>query len=1046
MNLASLSIKRPVFITSIVVVMLLVGYMSFRKLGVDLFPNITFPIITVFTGYPGAGPKEVENLVSKVLEEQIAATPGLKAVRSMNREGLSIVSAEFTLETDVKYAEQQIRDKVSAARTRLPADVMEPLIRRLDPSEQPVSILALQADLSPTELYDLADRVIRPSFEQIPQVALVDIVGGRKREIQVILDRQKLKQHELSVSILANRLKAAGMNIPAGKVTEGERDSTFRTLGEFQSLKEIASTVVNFIGNEVPVRIKDLGQVKDSMQDELTRTYYNGKPAVFILIHRQSGANTLAVVKNVMKKLDDTKLKLKESTGNVQLNLIRDGSRMIRDNVDDVQESIVVGIILTIIVVFFFLGSGRSTLITGLALPNSLLGAFILMYICGFSINVMTLLALSLAVGLLVDDAIVVRENIFRYLEMGEKPAVAAYKGTVEVTLAVVATTLAVVAVFGPIAFLQGIIGQFFKEFGLTICFAMLISLFDALTVAPMLSAYLAGRAHTEVKKGIYYYTVGGVLRGFNWLQDRMEDFYVVCLRGVVRVPWLFLLVGILLFVGSLFLAKKVPKTFLPPQDFGEFLVSIDLPPGTSLDVMSKRALAADQLIRQFKEVDHTSLTVGRAGEIDYAEFFVELVPRKDRSMNTSEFKEKLRSRLAQDFSGDRPIVKDIDIIGGNLRPFMVNLLGNDFAELEKYAAMLEAKLRTNPALKDVDISYSPGKPEVQISINQEKAERLGVMVNTVGLELRAQVEGVTPAFFRAGGEEYEVRLRVQEDQRNLAANWDSIFVPNMNLFNVRLSDLASFKRVEGPSNINRQNRTRYIQITADLTPGGAGMAQAMQDTRDFMSKEITLPEGISFAFVGQAESYAEMMENMLIALLLAVIFIYLVLCSLYESFVTPFTIMLVLPLAMCGAFAALYLTHQSLDLFSMIGCILLLGVATKNSILLVDFANQKVLAGMDRNEAMILAGKTRLRPILMTTFALIAGMLPIAIGLNEASAQRTSMGIAIIGGLISSTALTLLVIPAAYSYIDRFRVFSLGLVRRIFHIQQADFDEMQDR
>ncbi|MBC7660112.1 MAG: efflux RND transporter permease subunit [Chitinophagaceae bacterium] len=1035
MNLAALSIKRPVFITAVVVTMLLAGVMSFKKLGVDLFPNITFPVITVYTSYAGAGPKEIETLVSKVLEEQIASTPGLKAVRSFNREGLSIVSAEFTLETDVKYAEQQIRDKVSAARHNLPSDISEPLVRRLDPSEQPVSIISLQAHLSPTELFDLADRIVRPSFEQIPQVALVEIVGGRKREIEVVLDRAKLKQHELSVTVLAQRLKAAGMNIPAGKVTEGAHDSMFRTLGEFSSLDEIGATVVNFMGNEVPIRIRDLGLVKDGMKDEQNRTFYNGTPAVFILVHRQSGANTLEVVKGVMKKLDETKVKLAALPTKPELNLIRDGSKMIKENVDDVQESIILGIILTVVVVFFFLGSARSTLITSLALPNSLLGAFVLMQICGFTINVMTLLALSLAVGLLVDDAIVVRENIFRHIELGEKPIVAALKGTQEVTLAVLATTLAVIAVFGPIAFLQGIIGQFFKEFGLTICFAMLISLFDALTVAPMLSAYFAGAIHVSPKKGIYYYSIGGVLRAFNWVQDRLEDAYVQVLRGVNRVPWLVLLVAIALFAGSLVLAKHVPKTFLPAQDFGEFLVTLDLPPGTSLSAMSDKALEADAIIRSFKEVDHTSLTVGKDGEDDFAEFFVQLVPRKQRDVDTSQFKDKLRLVLRKDFAEAKPIVKDIDLIGGNLRPFMVNVLGQNFEEIEKYSRLLFEKLQANPALKDVDMSYSPGKPEVQITIDPKKAERLGVMVNTIGLELRSQVEGVTPAFYRQNGEEYDVRLRVQDNQRNLADNWAGIFVPNMNFFNVRLSDVASYKKILGPSNINRQNRTRYIQITADLTPGGAGMAQSMQDTSDFMTKDIKLPPDVKFMFVGQAESYAEMIDNMVIALCLAVVFIYLVLCSLYESFVTPFTIMLVLPLAMCGAFAALYITHKSLDLFSMIGCILLLGVAIKNSILLVDYANQKVIEGMPRNEAMILAGRTRLRPILMTTFALIAGMLPIAVGLNEASAQRTSMGIAIIGGLLSSTALTLLVIPAAYAYIDGFRSVSLRIMKRIFSV-----------
>jgi HAE1 family hydrophobic/amphiphilic exporter-1 len=380
--------------------------------------------------------------------------------------------------------------------------------------------------------------------------------------------------------------------------------------------------------------------------------------------------------------------------------------------------------------------------------------------------------------------------------------------------------------------------------------------------------------------------------------------------------------------------------------------------------------------------------------------------------------------------------VKDIDIVAGGMRPFAVNIVGQDLKQIEAVATALLEKLKAEPSLKDVDIGYRPGKPEVQISLNQAKAERLGVLTNTVGAELRGQVEGVTPAVFRERGEEYDVRLRMKEDQRNLKEEWNQIHVPNMNFFNVRLSDFASYQESTGPTSINRQNRSRYIQLNADLTPGGAGMARAMQVTRELLtSGAIPVPEGVTYTFIGQAESFAEMVENLIIALVLAILFIYLVLCSLYESFVTPFTIMLVLPLAICGALVGLFLTQKSLDLYSMIGCILLLGVAIKNSILLVDFANQKVAEGMSRDEAMVLAGKTRLRPILMTTFALIAGMLPIAIGLNEASAQRTSMGVAVIGGLISSTLLTLVVIPASYSYIDRFREWSLAWMKRIFTV-----------
>lgn len=1034
MNIARLSIQRPVFITCIVVAMLAVGFLAFRRLGVDLFPNITFPVVTVYTSYPGAGPQEIETLVSKVIEEQVSSTPGIKWVRSVSREGLSIVIAEFTLETDVKYAEQQVKDKVSLAKRKLPQDIEEPLIRRIEPSEQPVLVIALEAELTSTQLHELGDLTIRPDLEQLPQVGLVEVVGGRKREIHVLVDREKMKDRELSLALISQRLGAAGLNIPAGKVTDGQKETIYRTLGEFSSLRAIGQTTVNFLGNDVAVRLADIAKVEDAMKDESARVFVNGRRSVFINVYRQSGANTIAVTKNVLKRLTTLQQKIAEAPGQPKLTVVRNGAKMIHANVDDVQEAIIIGIILTILVVYLFLSNGRSTFITGLALPNSLLGAFILMAICGFTINTMTLLALSLAVGLLVDDAIVVRENIFRYIELGKSPREAAEQGTREVTLAVVATTLAVIAVFAPIAFLQGIVGQFFKEFGLTICFAMLISLFDAMTVAPMLSAYLAGSHHQDSKKGLHYYTLGAVLRAFNRGQDACEHAYVRVLRWVLRWPWFFIGLATALFVGSLLLVAYVPKTFLPPQDFGEFAISLDQPPGTSLEAMTEVALQVDREVRSFAEVKQTALTVGREGEPNWAEFFVELVPRRERKINTSEFKEILRERLKR-FAAANPIVKEIDIVAAGMRPFAVNIVGTDLKEIEKVAEALKAKLQHNPALKDVDLNVRPGKPEVQIHIDQTKAERLGVLVNSVGMELRAQVEGVTPTAFREKGEEYDIRLRMRESQRNLREHWTQIYVPNMNFFNVRLKDFAQLKEATGPSSINRQNRARYIQVNADLAPSGPGMASAMQDTKRILGSEIPLPPGVSYTFVGQAESFAEMIENMAIAMLLAVVFIYLVLSSLYESFVTPLTIMLVLPLAICGAFAALFVTQKSLDLYSMIGCILLLGVAIKNSILLVDFANQKVGEGMGRDEAMLLAGKTRLRPILMTTFALIAGMLPIAIGLNEASAQRTSMGVAVIGGLISSTVLTLVVIPAAYSFIDRFRVWSLEKMKKLFTV-----------
>lgn len=1024
MTLADLSIKRPIFITCTVIAMLVVGYLSLKKLGVDLFPNVTFPVVTVSTPYPGAGPREVETLVSKVLEDQISTVAGIKRLRSVNKEGVSIVIAEFTLETDVKYAEQQVRDKVSSAKIKLPKETKESIIRRVDPADQPIITITVAADLPEAKLYDLADQIVRPKIEQVKNVGLVEVLGGRKREIRVELDRKKLNSYEISATQVSQRIATTGQNIPAGKVEQLKMDLVFRTLGEFKNLKDIEDVIVNFVGNDVPVTVSQIANVTDSLEDETSRTFYNGKKSLFLMVFRQTGANTIGVADAVKQRVTELNQTLANEDGKPVLEIVRDSSKPIRANVDDVTESIFIGIVLTILVVFFFLGSGRSTIITGLALPNSLLGAFILMAAAGFTVNVMTLLALSLAVGLLIDDAIVVRENIFRHIEMGEEPITASSVGTKEVTLAVIATTCAVLAVFGPIAFLKGVVGQFFKEFGLTICFAMLISLFDALTVAPMLSAYFAGKSHGFPETGFFGATVGRALKAFNSFQTSLEDRYETLLQKVVARPGKTFGITLVILILSGVALKYTPKTFLGAQDYGEFSVGLDMPPGTNLNEMSEVAHKVDAILRANPEVKSSVLMVGsRDLESNVATFFIELVNAKQRKVNTTQFKDRLREQL-KPFAFANPTVKDVDMVGAGARPFNVNLIGSDLAVVEETANKVFQKLKVMPDLKDVDISVRPGKPEFQVSLDNRKAERMGVSSSIVGAELRNQIEGSTPAVFREAGREYDIRVRLQEGDRNLRENFNTTFVPNINFRQIPLKNIANGVEATGPANILRQDRGRYVQIAADLTPGGKGMGGVMADINKMLKDEIPLPQGVSYAFVGQAENFKELIDSMATAGLLAVVFIYLVLASLYESFVTPFTIMLILPLAACGAFFALFITRQSLDINSMIGCILLLGVATKNSILLVDATNQLIAEGVERSQAIARAGKMRLRPILMTTFALIAGMLPVAIGLNEASKQRTSMGIAIIGGLISSTLLSLVVVPAAFTYIDRFRLW----------------------
>jgi HAE1 family hydrophobic/amphiphilic exporter-1 len=1030
MRLATLSINRPIFITCLVILLLTVGYISLQKLPVDLFPDITFPVVLVNTTYPGASPEEVETLVSKVIEDEMNTISGIKTISSENTEGRSQVVAEFTSETDIKYAEQQVRDKLNAIKRKLPADIEDSSIKRIDPADKPILILSLKSPLPRAKVYELADKMINPKLEQINQVAMLEILGGSGREIHVDLDRNKLKAYELSVTSVANRIAMAGQNIPIGKIDLGKKEKVFRSLGEYQSIHDIGSVVMNFMGNDIPVTLNQIGTIRDSVRDEVSKSYVNGQMGLIMMIFRQTGTNTIKVVEKVEKKIAEINKELKNKRIPIEINVVRDGSKMIHDNVNDVMESILVGILLTVIVVYLFLGSLRSTFITGLALPTSLIGSFLLMHLASFSINTMSLLALSLAVGLLVDDAIVVRENIYRHNEKGKPPKVAAIEGTKEVTLAVIATSLTVVAVFGPIGFLHGIVGSFFKEFGLTVCFTMLISLLDALTIAPMLSAYLGlGNRSRHPNK---------LVQGFFQLQLSLEKCYAKILKLVLRFPISVMLSALFIFILSIFAVKYVPKTFVPAQDTGEFVISLELPPGTSLQAMDDVTKLIDKQIRSHHEVKTSVAIVGSRGQSNRTQFFINMIPSKERSINTTEFKRKIRKELTK-FKNVKIVVKDVDLVGGGERPFNINITGDNLEELKIYAFKAYEKIKQNQGIIDPEISYKTGKPEVQIIPDLRKLQQLGVSSVTMGQELRSQVEGIVPAVYRENGQKYDIKVRLDKDQRDLEKNFNQTLIPNINNSLIKLADIATPHQGFSPSTITRKDRVRYIQISGDIAPNGPGMAGAMRDVKQLFETSLKLPPGISYSFQGQAESFTELAQNMTIALLLGVLFIYLVLASLYESFITPFTIMLVLPLAACGAFFSLLITRHSLDIFSMIGCILLFGIATKNSILLVDYASQLVKQGIQREEAIIQAGLTRLRPIIMTTIALIMGMLPIAIGLNEASKQRTSMGVAVIGGLISSTLLTLVVVPAAYSYIERFRFWVRRLLAKRSKVISTD-------
>jgi len=1042
MNIAKLSIKRPIFMACLVILMMIMGFVSFNRLGVDIFPPIDFPVVTVTTIYSGASPEEIEKLITKPLEEQVSSIAGIKRLSSRNMEGVSIVVAEFNFETDIKFAVQNVREKVSLARNKLPDDLKDdPIVRQFDFTDVPVITFAYVSSLPPAKMYDIANEKIKPVFEQVEGVGEVRIIGGTRREIHVELDRNKLNDQQISASTVVNRIGSSGGNIPVGRYEEKDKQIVFRTIGEFKNLDQLRNTVVQFSGDSNnPTTLNRLGDVRDLTEDAITKAYLyypvmtasdstaakskkvkekvvkrETRTCLILDIYKQSGSNTVQVADGIMKRVDLVNGIISKSEVNSKLVFVYEMAKFIKRNIDDVKETMFIGILLAVLVVYLFLGNIRSTIITGIAIPNSLLGAFVLMYFMGFTVNMMSLLALSLTVGLLVDDAIVVRENIFRKIEHGLKPMDAAEQGTMEVMLAVIATSLTIIAVFLPIGFLEGIVGRFFKQFGLTVVFAMMISLFDALTIAPLLSAYFAG---TGGKSKFF------VVTAFDRFQGWLERKYTGIVGFSIDHPIVILLITSFVFFGSLVACGHVKKTFQPDPDEGEYNLNIELEPGTSLDGTDAVAKKISERIQTIPELDYMTIQVGSAeSESNKASFGIFMVPMKDRKRTTAELKEVLRSML-KEFAYAKPSVDNYTRAGGgggSNKPFMLSVKGEDLDGLNDYSNKLVEKLKTIKDLTEIKTSVAAGVPEMQITMDERKMLMAGINNKVAGVELRDHVNGAIAGKFWENGLQYDIRVRLKPDQRDLREGFNYTKVPNMQNRLVPLSAIAQSKKAVGPSIILRQDRSRVVQISANLNKGGA-IGTAIDRTKEIIGKELPLPEGVSYTFIGQADSFQDMIKNIIFAFFLSITFIYLVLASLYESFITPFTILLALPPALSGAVYALLLTGKLMDMFSMIGIIMLLGLVTKNSILMVDFALQGVREGMPRREAIMRAGLVRLRPILMTTFAMLAGTLPVAIGAGEAAKYRTGMGVAIMGGLIISTMITLVVVPAVFEYIDIFR------------------------
>jgi hydrophobe/amphiphile efflux-1 (HAE1) family protein len=1019
MNLIDIAIRRPVFTTMIVLGLMVLGLVGMKDLDVDLFPDVSFPVVVIATPYPGASPEEVEQLVTKPIEDAVASINGVDKLTSFSRESLSQIIILFKLETPIKEAGMDVRDKVASVRGKLPQDIEEPVISRLDPGAAPVLTYTVSGKRSSYETRKLIEDLIKPSLEQVPGVAAAVVNGGDVREIQVELDGNRLEALHLTPAHVVQLLSAQNLNVPAGRLSGNQTEISVRTVGQFKTVEDIANTVlVNMNGSTI--RVRDVGRVVDGYGEKRLFTRTNGQDSVSLAIQKNSGENTVEVVELVEKRLATLKSQL---PGDIELIEIFDQSDFIKDNVDHVTQEIVFGGLMAILIIFVFMLDWRSTFISALALPTSVIATFFVMYVMGFTINMMTLLALSLAIGLLIDDSIVVRENIFRHLEMGKEPHRAALEGTKEIALAVLATTLTVVAVFVPVAFSTGMVGQFFKQFGITVAAAVLMSMFVAFTLDPMLSARLVKEVDHDADAKAKEHPILG---RFHRFYTQMDETYRRILDWSLAHRKTVVFSALAMFIGSCGLTGIMGKEFNAVEDRGQFTVTLELPAHTSVIETDRVVRQAEKLIARNKEIVNIYSIIGSSNssgttlEANKATIRILATDKRTRKETLEDLKQFVRESVSG-LPGVKFTVADMAFVeGADEPPIAIQLRGDDYASLQRLSEQATEIAKTIPGVKDISTTFVPGKPEFQVLLKRDVAADMGVNTASVGLALRTVLEGDISNKLRVGEDEFDIRVRLDPAQRSDRFMLENLAFPSSKGRIVYLKEFADIIPASGPSTIEREARRRQISLKIYIADRSLG--DILADLQRELGK-LELGQGEQIVYGGLAERMAESFGSLGLALALAVIFIYFVLASQFESFVHPFTIMIALPLAIVGAFTLLFLSGLNLGMSSMIGVVLLMGLVTKNSILLVDYTNQLRERGYDILEALLEAGPTRLRPILMTSAAIVLGMLPSALSNGPGSEFRKPMSVAVIGGVVASTFLTLVVVPVVYVWVDRFNI-----------------------
>ncbi len=1008
MTLSDVAIRRPVFTAMMSATLVVLGVVGARRLGTDLYPDVSFPFVMVTTAYPGASPKDIEDDVTRPIEDAVAGISGIDRVFSQSREDVSMVFVQFKMSVRLPDAVQQVRDKVGVAQGTLPLGAKPPVISQYDIAAQPVLTFSAAAGHDPIALREMLDDRVRPRLEQIPGVAAVRILGGGEPEVAVELFRDRLQALGIGADAVFQRVRGEHLDLPGGRYTSGPNEVGVRVKGEFESADALRAMVVASAADGSQVRLGDVALVRRGAKEPRTLVRTDGVESVAVEVVKQAGANSAAVANSTKALLPA----LQKQYG-FSAQVLVDQSLIIEANAHEVWVAIFFGGAMAILIILLFLLDLRGTFISALALPTSVVGTLFAMFALGFSINQLTLLGLSLAIGLLIDDAVVVRESITRRLERGDDPATAASLGTREIALAVMATTFTLVAVFVPVAFMQGIVGQFFREFGLTITAAVLISLFVAFTLDPMLSAKLT-RRHVPGERPNRVVTA--LRRAF----DANDRLYGRSLDFVLKHKFLTAGAALALLAGTAVVATRLGSEFIASEDHAEMIVSLTYPPGTNLATTSARSAALEAAVRALPGVTAVYAVVGPQDDVRKARWRVKLVDKNARELGAEAYKQRVRGILARDPQliasvSDAPIIEGT----GDFPPIMLQVVGRDFQTLRKEAQFVADTLRAIPGTADVELKDSPGKPELQLAVNRAEAARLGVPASSVALQVRLATQGEVAGKLREGRRQADIRVRLASEDRGSPEALERIWIATPR-GPVALAQVATFERAEGPAIIEHEQRERQISVWSEIAPGH-NLGDVVQSLRAKLGAHH-LPPGYFYYWNGQMKDMAEMSQNVGLALLLAVVFIYIVLASQFESLVHPLTIMVSLPLALVGAILALALTRHPLGMGAQIGIILLMGLVTKNAILLVDGALQHVREGDLPRVAIRKAGPRRLRPILMTSAAMVLGMLPTALGRGMGSEFRAPMAISVIGGVITSTLLTLWVVPVVFLGVEWLR------------------------